>query len=165
MESAQTDSDEHGEDSQSCLTEVKNPKNPQTPMVLANTEYTRDFANSGNQNLGSSLGASVENTPTPVAGADKPATFSQYDQSRKRSYPPSNTGSCQSKKVQLNHDLIAAQRRSGMTIMECWTQYRSIPSGESAYGKAMFYKLVNDQDKKHGSPKLACALGQSTSCA
>lgn len=165
MEFGQTGSEDHGEDSQSCLTQVQNPKSVQTPMVLVNTEDSRDFANSGDQNLGISLSPSAKNTPIPAAGAgagaDKPATFSQYDQSLERSNLSSSTTSCQTKKVQLNHDLIAVQRQSGMTIMECWTQYRSVPSGESAYGKALFYKLVNDQNNKHRSPKLASVRGQS----
>lgn len=31
--------------------------------------------------------------------------------------------------------------------MDCWRQYVALNAGKRPYGKAMFYKLVNDHEK------------------
>lgn len=78
----------------------------------------------------------------PCAAA-KPA----YGKNLKEIVSPLDILTSQGIKAIPDYDEVSARRLTGMSIMDCWKQYVALNAGKRSYGKAMFYKLVNDHEK------------------
>ncbi|MES2242568.1 MAG: hypothetical protein V4639_06820 [Pseudomonadota bacterium] len=61
--------------------------------------------------------------------------------------PPLDILTSQGVKAIPDYDEVSSRRLTGMSIMDCWKQYVALNAGKRSYGKAMFYKLVNDHEK------------------
>jgi hypothetical protein len=98
--------------------------------------------------------------PAELAFEEEQSTHFRSDEDFDPTHQSSNTSIRSSQKVPLDFDQIAAQRESGMTLMECWKRYCSGANGNPAYARARFYQLVKDNNSSIFAGSVAIRLRQ-----